>query len=70
MTFTSHRSSEETWREFLAWWSEKHPGKPLPQRHNLRALTGLSDEFLTAKLGPLGQRKSRPVKDGSESIVK
>lgn len=42
--FTPYRKPEVVWAQFLAWWAAKWPGRPIPVLHNLRALTGLSDE--------------------------
>jgi hypothetical protein len=49
--FTPFRCPDQVWAEFLSWWRLRWPSRPAPRHlHNLRALTGLSDEFLKRRL--------------------
>ena len=51
--FAPFRGSDQVWTEFLFWWRCRWPSRPLPAQHgphNLRVLTGLSDEYLKRRL--------------------
>lgn len=44
--FRPWREAADVWADFLLWWERRWPGRPLPQLHNLPALTGLSERDL------------------------
>jgi hypothetical protein len=51
--FPPFRGPDQVWAEFQAWWRQRWPSRQLPAEHgphNLRALTGLSDEYLRRRL--------------------
>jgi hypothetical protein len=51
--FSPFRCPDQVWAEFLSWWRLRWPSRQLPAEHgphNLRALTGLSDEYLRRRL--------------------
>ena len=51
--FVPYRRPEQVWRDFLAWWPSRWPGRPLPMAdglHNLAELTGLTTKQITVFL--------------------